>query len=33
VTANSGEYVVGSDINGTSRPLGAARDAGAVETR
>ena len=33
VTASSGEYAVGSDINGTARPLGAARDAGAVETR
>jgi hypothetical protein len=33
VTATGSDYAVGSDLVGTSRPLGAARDAGAIETR
>jgi chitodextrinase len=33
VTSSGSEYLVGSDLAGTARPLGAARDAGATETR
>lgn len=32
VTATASEYVIGSDIAGSARPLGGARDAGATET-